>query len=98
MSGLIYGAEGSIKNDPALEQGKKIFKNCSGCHLNGQNLIKENKPIIGSSKIKSKDVFKEFLSEPHPPMPNFKKIADDPGKIDALLQYVKSLGQAPQRD
>ena len=71
--------------------GEKIFKNCAGCHLKGQNLIKQDKPIIGSSKLASKVVFKEFISVPHKPMPSFKNIADSKEELDALYNYVNSL-------
>ena len=86
MSGM------SSISDNDLQGGGKIFKaNCSGCHLNGQNLIKPNKPIIGSLKLKSKESFKEFLSSPPPPMPNFKNIVGMQGQFDSLYSYVVSL-------
>lgn len=89
---LAYGCLSVAKDEEAPnELGKKLFKNCSGCHLNGQNLIKEDKPIIGSEKLRKKESFKKFISEPHPPMPNFKKLADDEGKLDALYKFVKTL-------
>ena len=73
-------------------KGEKLFKaNCSGCHLNGQNLIKPGKPIIGSLKLKSKDSFKTFIESPPPPMPNFKNITSNPNQLDALYNYVISL-------
>lgn len=84
-------AEEELVTGSKLEQGKAIFKNCSGCHLNGQNLIKKEKPIIGSQKLKTQDSFKEFISSPPPPMPKFQKIADDPQKLEALYAYVRSL-------
>ncbi|MBI3309209.1 MAG: hypothetical protein HYZ79_07555 [Candidatus Melainabacteria bacterium] len=88
---LAYGCLTNAEDENTVEDGGKIFKNCSGCHLKGQNLIKEDKPIIGSAKLKKKETFKEFISEPHPPMPSFKKIAENPQKLDALYKYVSSL-------
>ena len=74
------------------EKGQKLFKsNCSGCHLNGQNLIKPDKPIVGSSKLASKETFSSFISSPPPPMPNFKNIVEKPGQLSALYDYVSSL-------
>ena len=74
------------------ENGEKIFKaNCSGCHLNGQNLIKAEKPIIGSLKLKSKQAFIAHLQNPPPPMPNFKNIASESSQLDALYSYVVTL-------
>ncbi|MBI3590571.1 MAG: hypothetical protein HY094_04225 [Candidatus Melainabacteria bacterium] len=71
---------------------EKLFKsNCSGCHLSGQNLIKPDKPLIGSQKLKSKESFSAFISAPPPPMPNFKNIVENPSHLDALYKYVTSL-------
>lgn len=90
---LAYSYFSVAKDLPpsAGEEGKKIFKNCAGCHLKGLNLIKEDKPIIGSKKLKSVNEFKEFISNPPPPMPNFKNIADNPEKLNALYSYVVSI-------
>lgn len=86
----VANSESGIHNKE--ESGKLLFKsNCSGCHLNGKNLIKPEKPIIGSSKIKSKKIFGDFISSPVPPMPNFKNIAVNPHQLDALYTYVTSL-------
>lgn len=75
-----------------LEIGEKLFKkNCSGCHLNGQNLIETTKPIIGSKEIKTKAVFKAFIENPPKPMPKFRNITDNPEQLDALYRYVISL-------
>ena len=88
---LGSGAEVKDKDAPA-SKGMKLFKsNCSGCHLNGKNLIKPDKPIIGSEKIKSKKSFGDFISSPPAPMPNFMSIAVKPEQLDALYSYVTSL-------
>lgn len=82
---LAIGAE-------SPEKGQKLFKtNCSGCHLNGQNLIKADKPLVGSIKLKTKQSFSEFISAPPPPMPNFKNIVLKPDQLDELYSYVISL-------
>ena len=81
-----------IAHENWAKNGEKLFKaNCAGCHLNGQNLIKPNKPVIGSLKLASKQSFREFLSSPPQPMPNFKNITTMPGQFDALYTYVISL-------
>ena len=73
-------------------QGEKLYKaNCAGCHINGQNLIKSDKPVVGSIKIKSKAIFKEFLKAPPKPMPSFENITGKEEKLDALYRYVISL-------
>ena len=86
MSGM------DLPKDSDSQPGAKMFKaNCAGCHLNGKNLIKPDKPIISSSKLKSKQTFKDFLSSPPPPMPNFKTIANNNTQFNELYSYVISL-------
>lgn len=84
-----------VKNTQSLDDhdfGKNIFKkNCSGCHLGGKNVIKPDKPLIGSTKLKLKNSFKDFIQDPPPPMPKFKNIASEPKQLDALYKYVSSL-------
>ena len=78
--------------NPKKVTGEKLFKsNCSGCHLNGQNLIKPDKPIIGSQKLSNKETFRNFLQSPPPPMPNFKNLTLKEESLDALYSYVSSL-------
>lgn len=75
-----------------IARGEKLFQaNCTGCHLNGQNLINPNKPIIGSPKLKTKKAFKAWLASPVPPMPSFKNITSKPAQLNALYSYVISL-------
>ena len=82
---LMPGNEGSTK-------GEKIFKsNCAGCNLNGQNLIRANKPIIGSDKLQSKQTFKQFLESPPKPMPKFENITSMNAHFDSLYNYVITL-------
>lgn len=80
------------KKTNIISRGEKLFKsNCSGCHLNGQNLIRSDRPIIGSTKIKSKQAFKAWLENPISPMPSFENITNKPKQLDALYAYVISL-------
>ena len=70
-------------------KGERIFKaNCAGCHLNGQNLIKADKPVAGSIKLKSKLAFKKFLESPPQPMPKFENITSMDGQFNSLYNYV----------
>ena len=79
-------------NDEASSKGEKIFKaNCAGCHLNGQNLIKADKPIVGSAKLGSKQVFKKFLESPPKPMPKFENITSMDAHFNSLYNYVITL-------
>lgn len=86
---LTFSKKEAIASDSS---GAKIFKaNCAGCHKGGQNLIKSKKPIIGSAVINSKESLKAYLSEPHPPMPKFSKIAKDDEMLGALQKHLKTL-------
>ena len=97
ISYALFIVAGSCFSEPTSMSGKnmtgeKLFKaNCSGCHLNGQNLIKPDKPVVGSAKLKSKQFFSTFLESPPPPMPNFKNIAAENEQLSALYNYVSSL-------
>ena len=91
---MVYSSVWSSQSMSSQKKttGEKLFKsNCSGCHLNGQNLIKPNKPIIGSQKLSNKETFKSFLQSPPPPMPNFKNLTLKEDSLDALYNYVVSL-------
>lgn len=87
-----YYCSKGLKAEAASVSGESIFKsNCAGCHRAGQNLIKKDKPIIGSSDIKTKESLKSYLSVPHSPMPKFDVIANDAEKLEALQQYLLTL-------
>ena len=91
---LAYGSFSQVKSGAIsdLASGKKLFKNnCAGCHVNGENLIKADKPIIGSLKTKSQFTFSAFLDNPPPPMPKFKNITNKPEQLNDLYNYVVSL-------
>ena len=86
-----FSMSGNDELSPS-NKGEKIFKaNCAGCHLNGQNLIKADKPVIGSIKLKSKLAFKKFLESPPQPMPKFENITSMDGQFNSLYNYVITL-------
>ncbi len=96
INSFIFSAYNCFSKTSQIEEspksGEAIFQvNCSGCHINGQNLIKSDKPVIGSKMLKSKQLFKTFLDAPPQPMPNFKNITGKPEKLNALYNYVVSL-------
>lgn len=92
-AGVIgYNCFTSVKAENSLVLGEKVYKaNCAGCHMNGLNVIKKDKPVIGSSKIKSKDVLKEFLNNPPAPMPKYTALTSDVTQLDALYTYLNTL-------
>ncbi len=89
INAIFVVASYSKPNLETFNRGEKIFKaNCSGCHLNGQNLIKADKPIIGSLKLKSKGVLKKFLESPPQPMPKYDNITSMDAQFDSLYEYL----------
>ncbi len=87
-----FSKQDSFAQEDNKSGGMKLFKtNCSGCHLNGKNLIKPEKPIIGSKKLTDKKTFKNFIESPPKPMPKFKNISENEEQLQALYKYVTSL-------
>lgn len=86
---LAYG----IRVPRAPEQykaGQHVFSfNCVGCHSDGGNNIRPNRPIWGSPMIGSAVTLHAYLRKPVPPMPPFppSKITDD--EVKNLYQYLK---------
>ena len=92
VNAIFIMTSSSMPENEDFVKGEKIFKaNCAGCHLNGQNLIKADKPIIGSLKLKSKQLFKQFLSSPPPPMPKYENITSMDKQFDSLYSYLITL-------
>ncbi|MBI4532952.1 MAG: c-type cytochrome [Candidatus Melainabacteria bacterium] len=82
----------SIDVAAAAPSGDKIFTaNCAACHMGGKNIIDPKKPVVGSKKLASKDLFKALLSKSTGGMPAFSKIAENDAALEALYAYVKSL-------
>lgn len=89
---LGYNSYEKANAENPLILGEKVFKaNCAGCHLNGLNAIKKDKPVIGSSKLASKDSFKAFLNNPPAPMPKYPNLTSDPAQFDAIYSYLQTL-------
>ncbi len=81
-----------VKAENPIILGEKVFKaNCAGCHLNGLNVIKKDKPVIGSPTLASKETFKAFLNHPPAPMPKYTNLTADSTQFDAIYTYLKTL-------
>jgi mono/diheme cytochrome c family protein len=76
----------------AAPSGETVFKNnCVTCHAGGKNTIEPKKPIIGSKKLESKEVFKTYISKGGGAMPPLPQVANDDEALQALFIYCKSL-------
>lgn len=72
--------------------GEKLFQaNCAGCHAAGGNLIDPTKPLKGSKKLVSKELFKSAILNPTGSMAPFPQIAENDADLTVLYNYCKSL-------
>ena len=88
---VVVAATASAAGDGATGRQLARFW-CANCHLvepNGQGTdtaapfeAMANNPAFGPERLQA------WLSEPHPPMPNFNLTR---GEIDAIMAYLKSL-------
>jgi cytochrome c6 len=91
---VALGSLASLSTHKALaaSSGEKLFTaNCAACHANGGNIVDPKKPLKGSQKLASKEVFKDLLKKPVGAMPAFANIADSDADLTALYNYCKSL-------
>jgi mono/diheme cytochrome c family protein len=91
--GVSWYARGGGANaaGPAAS-GEKIFTtNCASCHAAGGNIVDASKPLKGSKKLASKEIFKNLLTKPVGSMPPFPQIVQNDADLTALLTYCKSL-------
>lgn len=94
----MMGGEGMMASGETGQQaasqkqvsaGEAVFQqNCSVCHPDGGNLIKPDKPIKGSTKLKNLKTFIGYIRSPYSPMPAFpaSKISDQ--KAQELYDYI----------
>lgn len=91
---LVY--EGRLPEaEERYSHGRKIFVNrCSGCHVNGGNIIYPNLPLRSAPQLESYEQFLEFIRNPRlpngeiGPMPAFKadKLTDRQAR--ELYNYI----------
>jgi mono/diheme cytochrome c family protein len=87
----VFGQKDDKEQKPQSPGEKVYMANCEACHLLGQNMIKPEKPIIASTKLISRNAFKEFLTEKHTIMPRFEAIANNEKDLKDLYAFVKKL-------
>lgn len=76
-------------------EGAKIAKRwCSGCHAVGRGPMSSDKApafvALATDPSKTEGYLKGWISNPHPPMPNFNLSRQ---RIDDLVAYIRSLGE-----
>ncbi|MCA9806088.1 MAG: cytochrome c, partial [Cyanobacteria bacterium HKST-UBA02] len=76
----------------AAPSGESMYKKkCGFCHADGGNKMVPSKPVKGSKKLETKEIFKTFLSKKNGTMPAFTDIANNDEALTALHTYCKSL-------
>ncbi|MGR8932732.1 MAG: DUF2231 domain-containing protein [Gammaproteobacteria bacterium] len=91
---LVY--EGRVPEaGETFSVGRKIFVNrCSGCHVNGGNILYPNLPLRSAPQLESLDLFNEFIRKPRlpngktGPMPAFTKDKISDQQVRELYEYV----------
>ncbi len=88
---LVY-EEKTPKGARAYVAGEKIFvANCVICHPQGGNLIRPDRPIRNSSKLKDLDAFIPLIRHPKAPMPSFPDTQISLSQAKELFQYIREV-------
>ena len=84
MTGMGLGAEkGKGKT------GQEEFQaNCAVCHPEGGNVIKPDKPLKGSDKLKDFKIFQAWIRNPVPPMTAFTTVQISEQQARAIYDYI----------
>jgi uncharacterized membrane protein len=69
--------------------GEKTFETyCFSCHPRGGNLIRPNKPIKNSSRLKDLETFMAWIRHPNKPMPPFPESQISINQTKELYAYL----------
>jgi uncharacterized membrane protein len=90
---LVYdGRAGSQGGAKAYPLGEKVFAtHCKGCHPGGGNVMRPDRPLIGSGALKSPEAFIALLRRPQEPMPAFPPSSVSDGDAKELYRYVTNV-------
>jgi mono/diheme cytochrome c family protein len=91
---LIFAASAAYAAGDPIE-GKRVAKHwCAGCHVIGKSRRGgDSAPAfvsLANNPAKSARYLKTWISNPHPPMPNFNLTRRT---VDDLVAYIRSLRQ-----
>ena len=88
---LVYEKE-APRGAKAYAVGENIFAaNCVICHPQGGNLIRPDRPIRNSSKLKDLDAFISLIRRPQAPMPSFPDTQISLNQAKELFQYIREV-------
>lgn len=72
--------------------GEKLFAvHCKGCHPGGGNVMRPDRPLVGSDALKSPETFVALIRRPPAPMPPFAPAAISDGDAKELYRYVTNV-------
>ena len=84
-------------DDADVVAGKRVFArlNCEGCHLNGNNLLRPDRPIKGADfqkRYKDDALLEQTIRKGFPSegMPAFPKHVVNEHDMKALIAYVRT--------
>ncbi len=80
-------------------EGKRVAERwCAGCHIVDHASRRSDKApafaVIADDPTKSTHYLKTWITNPHPPMPNFNLTRRT---VDDLVAYIRSLRTTPRR-
>jgi mono/diheme cytochrome c family protein len=85
---LVYPGKAQATPEQ-YKAGERIFlANCSVCHPQGGNVIKPDKPLINSPKLKDLKTFIKQIRHPVAPMPAFGPSQITDQQADELYRYI----------
>jgi mono/diheme cytochrome c family protein len=80
-----------VQKSSFILSGAEIFNaNCKVCHQNGGNIINPEKPIRGSKKVTSFDIFLAYIRNATSPMPSFSQEKITSKQARELYKYIKT--------
>jgi uncharacterized membrane protein len=90
---LVYdGKPGGQGEANAYSLGEKVFADqCKCCHPGGGNLMRPDRPLIGSGALKSPEAFIALIRRPPEPMPAFAPSVLSDGDARELYRYVTNV-------
>lgn len=95
---LVFGGRNNThthNTEQNYQAGETVFtSNCSGCHINGGNIIRPDLPLHSSKKLQNFDSFIAFIRDPKlpdgskGPMPDFSAAKLTEQQARDLYDYV----------
>ena len=83
-------------SEDASDGARLYQKNCEVCHHIGENIIRPDKTLDKSAKLKTTAIFKRFLSRRNGLMPPYLTLTRNDKDLQALYAYIKTLNSQQQ--